>query len=64
VEDWRTGDVVLRTGLSHLAAEFTDLRQEVRTDIRRLDDRIFQLMLLQLATLATGLVSLVVALIS
>jgi hypothetical protein len=53
-------DVELRTGLSHLASEFTDLRQELRTDIRRLDDRIFQLMLLQLGTLATALASIVV----
>jgi len=48
VEQWRSGEVELRTSLSHLASEFADLRQEVRTDIRSLDDRIFQLMLLQL----------------
>jgi hypothetical protein len=40
------------------------LRQEFRTDIRRLDDRIFQLMLLQLGTLATALASLVAAIVS
>ncbi len=50
--------------MAHLASEVADLRQEFRTDIRRLDDRIFQLMLLQLGTLATALASLVVALIS
>jgi len=36
----------------------------VGTDIHSLDDRIFQLMLLQLGTLATALASLVAALIS
>jgi hypothetical protein len=64
VEQWGSGEVELRTSLSHLASEFADLRQEVRTDIRSLDDRIFQLMLLQLGTLATALASLVAALIS
>jgi hypothetical protein len=47
-----------------MASEVTDTRQEFRTDIRRLDDRLFQLMLLQLGTLATALASLVAALIS
>jgi hypothetical protein len=60
----RFEEVELRTTLSHLASEIGDLRQELRTDIRRLDDRIFQLMPLQLGTLATALVSLVVAVIS
>jgi hypothetical protein len=64
VEQWRADEVELRTSLSHLTSEVADLRQEVRIDIRRLDDRIFQLMLLQLGTLATALASLVVALIS
>jgi len=40
------------------------MRQEFRTDIRRLDDRIFKLMLLQFGTLATALSSLVAALVS
>jgi hypothetical protein len=54
----------LRASVSHLASEMADMRQEFRTDIRRLDDRIFQLMLLQLGTLATALASLVAALAS
>jgi hypothetical protein len=54
----------LRASVSHLASEMADMRQEFRTDIRQLDDRIFQLMLLQLGTLATALASLVAALAS
>jgi hypothetical protein len=53
----------LRAGMSYLGSELADIRQEFRTDIRRLDDRIFQLMLLQLGTLATALASLVAALV-
>ena len=37
---------------------------EVKQDLRRLDDRLFQLMLLQLGTLATAFASLVAALAS
>jgi hypothetical protein len=37
---------------------------EVKQDLRRLDDRLFQLMLLQLGTLATALASLVAVLAS
>ena len=48
----------------HLSSELADVRLEFRTDIRRLDDRIFQLMLLQLGTLATALASLVAALVT
>ena len=47
-----------------MAAELADLRQELRTDIRRLDDRVFQLMLLQLGALATALASLAVTVLS
>ena len=50
--------------MEQLTAEFRDLRQEVRTDIRRLDDRIFQLMLLQLGTLATAFASLIAVVVS
>jgi len=64
VEHRHVADVELRPSLSHLASGFADLRQELRTDSRRLDDRIFQLMLLQLGTLATALASLVVTLVS
>jgi len=49
-----------RTTVGHLAEDVTGLRQ----DVRRLDDRIFQLMLLTLATLATVLASLVATLLS
>jgi hypothetical protein len=51
----------LRVTVDHVVARVADLRQEVRSDIRRLDDRIFQLMLLQLGTLATALAALVTA---
>jgi hypothetical protein len=50
-----------RVTIGHLAAQVADLRQEFRIDTRRLDDRIFQLMLLQLGTLATALAALVSA---
>jgi hypothetical protein len=53
-----------RATVGHIAGDLSGLRQEARSDIRRLDQRIFQLMLLQLATLATALVSLVAALVS
>jgi hypothetical protein len=56
--------VELRAGMLHLSSELADMRQEFRTDNRRLDDRIFQLMLLQLGTLATALASLVAAFVS
>jgi hypothetical protein len=63
---WSLEAVVAEThaSVAHLDAEVAELRQEFRTDIRRLDDRIFQLMLLTLATLATALASLVTALVS
>jgi hypothetical protein len=49
-----------RATVGHVAEGLTDLRQ----DVRRLDDRLFQLMLVTLATLATALASLVAALVS
>jgi hypothetical protein len=55
----RAGDIDVRTAVIHLIDDVRDLR----TDIRRLDDRIFQLMLLQLGTLATALVSVALALV-
>jgi hypothetical protein len=54
----------LRVMVAGLASEMADLRQEFRTDFRRLDDRIFQLMLLQIGTLATALAGLVTAIVS
>jgi hypothetical protein len=52
----------LRADVRHLSAELSQLRQELREDTRRLDTKIFQLMLAQLATLATALASLLAAL--
>jgi hypothetical protein len=49
-----------RTTIAHLSADMSEVRQ----DLRRLDDRLFQLMLLQVGTLATALASLVAALVS
>ena len=49
-----------RATVGHLATDVSEVRQ----DIRRVDDRIFKLMLLQLGTLATALASLVAALVS
>ena len=50
----------LRATIGHMKADVVDLKQEVR----RLDDRLFPMMLLQVGTLATALVSLVAALAS
>jgi len=49
-----------RAAVGHLAGDVTELRQ----DVRRLDGRLFQLLLAQLATLAAALGSLVAALAS
>jgi hypothetical protein len=54
----------VRTTVAHLTTDVADMRQEFRTDIRRLDQRVFQLMLSQFATLAAALGSLVAALAS
>jgi hypothetical protein len=58
----RADDVDLRTSIMHLASSVRDMRAEFRADIRRLDDRIFQLMLLQIATIASTLVSIALTL--
>jgi hypothetical protein len=50
----------LRATVGHVSTDIAELRQ----DFRRLDDRFFQLVLLQLGTLATALASLVAALAS
>jgi hypothetical protein len=57
--DWSLEALVaeMRATVNHLASDVSDLRH----DVRRLDERVFQLMLLQLATLATALASLVAA---
>ena len=52
----------LRATVTHLAGDVGDLRHEFHTDIRRLEGRTFQLLLIQVATLATALGSLVTAL--
>jgi hypothetical protein len=54
----------VRVTVAHLATDVADMRQEFRTDIRRLDRRVFQLMLAQFATFAAVLGSLVAALAS
>ena len=54
----------VRVTVAHLATDVADMRQEFRTDIRRLDQRVYQLMLAQFATLAAALGSLVAALAS
>jgi hypothetical protein len=54
----------VRVTVAQLATDVADMRQEFRTDIRRLDQRVFQLMLAQFATLAAALGSLVAALAS
>jgi hypothetical protein len=54
----------LRATVAHLSTDVADMRQEFRTDIRRLNQRVFQLMLAQFATLAAALGSLVAALLS
>jgi hypothetical protein len=49
-----------RAAVIHLSSDMV----EVKHDIRRLDDRILQVLLIQLATLATALGSLVAALVT
>ena len=50
----------LRTTVAHLSADLSEVKQ----DLRRLDGRIFQSMLLQLGTLATALAALVATIVS
>jgi hypothetical protein len=49
-----------RANVGHLAHDLAELRQ----DVRRLDDRLFQLMLVTLATLATTIATLVANIVS
>ena len=56
--------VGIREQLARIRATATHHSEQVadaRRDIRRLDDRMFQLMLLQLATIATLLASIVLS---
>jgi hypothetical protein len=50
----------LRATGTHLASDVAEVKQ----DIRRLDDRMFQLLLLQLGTLATALASFATVLVT
>jgi hypothetical protein len=50
----------MRADVRHLASDMTELRQ----DVRRIDGRVFQTLLLQVATLATLLAALVTALVA
>jgi hypothetical protein len=76
--DWPLEQVValredmgeLRANVVHLGADLAPFRQDVRTeladvrqDLRRLDGRVFQLLLGQIATLATVLTTLVALLV-
>ena len=47
----------LRTTVGHIQTDIAELKQ----DLRRLDDRFFQMMLLQVGTLAAALSALVAA---
>jgi hypothetical protein len=50
----------LRAGFVHFSSDMAG----VKHDIRRLDDRLFQVMLLQIGTLAAALASIAAAVIS
>jgi hypothetical protein len=54
------GVAELRSDVRHLGSDVTELRQ----DVRRIDGRVFQMLILQVATLATLLAALVTALVS
>jgi len=50
----------VRANVRHLSADMVEVKQ----DIRRVDDRVFQVVLIQLATLAATLGSLATAIVS
>lgn len=50
----------LGADLRHLASDVTELKH----DVRRIDGRVFQMLILQVATLATLVAALVTALVS
>lgn len=58
IVELREGVAELRASVRHLEAEVADLRQEFRADVRRLDARLFQILLGQLATLGAALAAL------
>ena len=59
---WSLEAVVAETRAT--VAHNTQLTSELRQDVRRLDDRLFQMLLLQVATLATLLGAIVASLLS
>ena len=60
--EWGLDAVVaeVRADVRHLASDVAEVRQ----DVRRIDGRVFQMLILQVATLATLVASLVTALVS
>ena len=60
VADLRATVGELRATVTHLTSDMAEVKQ----DIRRLDDRFFQMTLLQLGTLATALAALIANLAS
>jgi hypothetical protein len=50
----------MRTSITHIQGDIAELK----LDFRRVDDRLFQLTLLQLGTLATALVAIVAAVLT
>ena len=50
----------MRATIGHIQGDIAELKQ----DVRRLDDRLFQMMLLQLGTLATSLAAIVTAVVT
>jgi len=60
VAELRTAFAEVRTTVAHLSSDMAEVKQ----DIRRLDDRLFQLMLLQLGTIASVIALLVSNLVS
>jgi hypothetical protein len=53
-----------RADVRHLQSDVTELRADLRADVGRLDARVDQLFLVQLATLATALGTLITALVN
>jgi len=53
-----------RADVRHLQSDVTELRADLRTDVGRLDARVDQLFLVQLATLATAIGTLITALVN
>jgi hypothetical protein len=50
----------LRATMAHMQSDISELK----LDVRRLDDRVFQVVLLQLGTLATALAAIVAAVLT